>query len=148
MTLPGSILFCCEHNSVRSPLAEGIMKKLHGRRIFVQSAGVRDELEVDGFAVAVAMEIGVDISRHRVRTMTEMEAWGDDIDAFDRIVALSPAAQRQALEYTRDFHVDVSYWPILDPTGLGDRRDERLEAYRQARDQIVARIMAEFPPEG
>jgi len=148
MSLPGSILFCCDHNSVRSPLAEGIMKKFHGRRVFVQSAGVRGDLEVDGFAVAVAREIGIDNSRHRARSIAEMEEWGEDVDAYDRIVALSPGAQRQALESTRDYHVDVSYWPILDPTGLGDRREEKLAAYRQTRDQILERIRTEFPPAG
>ena len=144
MALPGSILFCCDHNAVRSPMAEGIMKKLFGTRVFVQSAGVWSDLEVDGFAVAVAREIGVDITRHRARSLTEMEEWGDDIDAFDRIVALSPGAQRQALEFTREYHVDISYWPVLDPTGLGDRREERLAAYRQTRDQIFDRIRMKF----
>ena len=147
MALPGSILFCCDHNAVRSPLAEGIMKKLHGTRVFVQSVGIRNDLEVDGFAVAVAREIGIDISRHRAKSFAEMEEWGEDIDAYDRIVALSPGAQRQALEHTRDYHVEVTYWPILDPTGLGDRREDKLEAYRQTRDQIIERILAEFPPD-
>ena len=45
---PTSVLFCCDYNSVRSPMAEGIMKKLHGHRIYVQSAGVRHEQEIDG----------------------------------------------------------------------------------------------------
>lgn len=146
MALPGSILFCCDHNAVRSPMAEGIMKMLHGRRVFVQSAGVWNDLEIDGFMVTVAQEIGIDISNHRSRSLSEMEEWGDDIDAFDKIVALSPGAQRQALELTRDYHVDVSYWPTLDPTGLGTRREERLEAYRQTRDQILDRIKTEFAP--
>ena len=121
------------------------MKQLHGRKVFVQSAGVWSDLEVDGFMVTVAKEIGIDISGHRTRSLREMEDWGDDIDAFDRIVALSPGAQRQALELTHDYHVDVSYWPTLDPTGLGDRRQERLEAYRQTRDQLMDRIRTEFP---
>lgn len=146
--LPGSVLFCCDHNSVRSPFAEGYLKALHGRRVFVQSAGVFSETEVDGFMVAVASEIGVDISGHRVRSFDDMESWGDAIDGYDRIIALSPGAQRRALDSTADYHVDVSYWPTLDPTGLGERRDERLAAYRQTRDQLVARIRQEFPPDG
>jgi arsenate reductase len=96
--------------------------------------------------VAVAAEIGVDISRHRVRSFDDMESWGDDIHAYDRIIALSPGAQRRALESTADYHVEVSYWPTLDPTGLGERREERLAAYRQTRDQLLARIRQEFPP--
>ncbi len=145
MGLPGAILFCCDHNAVRSPMAEGIMKSLYGSRVFVQSAGVFNDLEIDGFMVAVAAEIGIDISRHRTRSFAQMEEWGDDIDAYDRIIALSPGAQRNALEYTRDYHVDVDYWPTLDPTGMGERRDERLTAYRQTRDQLMARIQSEFP---
>ncbi|MFK7941578.1 MAG: low molecular weight phosphatase family protein [Paracoccaceae bacterium] len=146
MGLPGAVLFCCDHNAVRSPMAEGIMKKLHGNRVFVQSAGVFDDLDVDGFMISVAQEIGIDISRHRARSFETMKEWGDDLDAYDQVIALSPAAQRHALEHTRDFHVEVSYWPTLDPTGLGDKRDERLAAYRQTRDQLLARIEQAFPP--
>ena len=144
MSLPGSILFCCDYNAVRSPMAEGIMKLLHGQRVFVQSAGVFDDLEVDAFMITVADEIGVDISKHRARSFETMREWGDDLDAYDRVIALSPAAQRRVLEETQDFHVEVTYWPTLDPTGLGEQREERLAAYRQTRDQLVTRIRQEF----
>ena len=98
---PTSVLFCCDHNAVRSPMAEGIMKKYYGSRIYVQSAGVKSELEIDGFSVTVCAEIGVELERHRTRSFEEMEQWGDRIDAYDLIVALSPAAMRAAQEYTR-----------------------------------------------
>lgn len=71
-TLPQSILFCCDHNAVRSPMAEGIMKKLYGTEIYVQSAGVMNDLEIDGFAISVCEEIGVELSRHRTRSFDEM----------------------------------------------------------------------------
>ena len=141
---PTSVLFCCDHNAVRSPMAEGIMKKLYGREIYVQSAGVRNDLEIDGFAIAVCEEIGVELSRHRVRSFDEMEEWGDDLSGFDLIVALSPASQRRALELTRVNSLEVEYWPVLDPTGLGETREQKLEAYRQTRDQILARIRERF----
>ena len=143
---PTSVLFCCNFNSIRSPMAEGIMKLLHGKSIYIQSAGVRHELEVDGFAVAVCQEIGVELTRHRARSFSEMEEWGDDISGFELVVALSPAAQRKALEYTRYAALEVEYWPTIDPTGLGETRDEKLAAYRQARDQIHARIVERFGP--
>ena len=146
MALPGSVLFCCDHNAVRSPMAEGLMKQLHGTKIFVQSAGVRGDMEVDGFMITVAAELGIDIMRHRTRSFEQMEDWGDDIDQFDLIVALSPAAQRHALERTREFHVEVRYWPTLDPTGLGETREDKLSAYRQTRDLLKAKILEEFPP--
>ncbi|MDA9207322.1 low molecular weight phosphatase family protein [Octadecabacter sp.] len=138
--LPQSILFCCDHNSVRSPMAEGITKKLYGTEAYIQSAGVKSDLDIDGFAVAVCQEIDVELSRHRSRSFDEMEDWGDDLSSFDLIVALSPASQRRALELTRHSHLLVEYWPILDPTGLGEGREERLISYRQARDQIMDRL--------
>ncbi|WP_039017372.1 low molecular weight phosphatase family protein [Halocynthiibacter namhaensis] len=142
--LPGSILFCCDYNAVRSPMAEGLMKKYYGFETYVQSAGVKNDLEIDGFSIAVCEEMGVEISRHKSRSFDEMEQWGDDLSGFDLVIALSPASQRRALELTRFYHLDVEYWPILDPTGLGETRDAKLASYRQARDQISERLIARF----
>ena len=139
-SLPQSILFCCDHNAVRSPMAEGIMKKLYGTGTYVQSVGVINDLEIDGFSIAVCDEIGVELSRHRSRSFDEMERWGDDLSSFDLIVALSPASQRRALELTRLFHLTVEYWPILDPTGIGETRETKLISYRQTRDQILNKL--------
>ena len=144
--LPSSVLFCCDHNAVRSPMAEGMMKKFYGHDAYVQSAGVYNDMEIDGFSIAVCDELGIELARHRSRSFDEMEQWGDDLSAFDLVVALSPASQRRALELTRLFHLDVEYWPILDPTGLGETREAKLESYRQARDQIKARMIERFGP--
>ncbi|MCC5967065.1 MAG: low molecular weight phosphatase family protein [Natronohydrobacter sp.] len=141
---PSSVLFCCDHNSVRSPIAEGLMKKLYGQRAYVQSAGVRNDREIDGFSIAVSAEEGVELDRHRSRSFEEMVEWGDDLTGFDLIIALSPASQRQALELTRFAHIDVEYWPIMDPSGLGETREAKLAAYRQTRDQIKEHLLARF----
>ncbi len=117
------------------------MKKFHGSDTYVQSVGVKNDQEIDGFSVAVCAEIGVELERHRSRSFDEMEEWGDDLSSFDLVVALSPASQRRALDLTRLFHLEVEYWPIMDPSGLGEGREEKLAAYRQTRDQIVARII-------
>ncbi len=122
------------------------MKRFYGHNTYVQSAGVKGDMEIDGFSIAVCAELGVELSRHRSRSFEEMQEWGDDLSSFDLIVALSPAAQRMALEFNRYHHMDVQYWPILDPTGIGETRDAKLAAYRQARDQISARITSAFGP--
>lgn len=122
------------------------MKKLYGQRTYVQSAGVKNDMEIDGFAIAVCKEMGIELSRHRSRTFEEMQQWGDDLSGFDLVVALSPASQRQALEFTRFFHLDVEYWPVMDPGGIGESREAKLTAYRQARDQIRDRMIARFGP--
>lgn len=124
------------------------MKKLYGQRCYVQSAGVRSDLDVDGFAIAVSGEMGIELSRHRSRSFDEMVEWGDDLSSFDLIVALSPASQRAAQELTRFAHIDVEYWPIMDPTGLGETRESKLQVYRQTRDQIVRRMIDRFGPPG
>lgn len=143
---PQSVLFCCDHNAVRSPMAEGLMKKFYGTRAYVQSAGCRNDMEIDGFSIAVCKEWGIELSRHRSRSFEEMEQLGDDLSQFDLIVALSPMSQKKALELTRFHHLDVEYWPILDPTAIGDGREAKLAAYRQARDQIRDRLIARFGP--
>jgi arsenate reductase len=127
-------------------MAEGMMKKFYGQRSYVQSAGVRNDMEIDGFSIFVCQEMGVELSRHRSRSFEEMQNLGDDLSQFDLVIALSPASQRMALELTRFYHLAVEYWPILDPTGLGEGRDAKLAAYRQTRDQIRERIIGRFGP--
>ena len=139
--LPQSVLFCCDHNAVRSPMAEGIMKKFYGTGTYVQSVGVHNDMEIDGFSIAVCQEMNVELARHRSRSFDEMEQWGDDLSSFDLVIALSPASQRRALDLTRFYHLKVEYWPILDPTGLGETREAKLASYRQARDQIIERLI-------
>ena len=127
-------------------MAEGIMKKFYGKNTYVQSVGVMNDQEIDGFAIAVCAEIGVELSRHQSRSFDQMEQWGDDLSSFDLILSLSPASQRRALELTRYFHLEVNYWPIMDPTGLGESRDSKLRSYRQSRDQIVAELTRQWGP--
>ena len=122
------------------------MKKLYGMDIYFQSAGVMNDLEIDGFAIAVCAEIDVELERHRSRSFEEMQEWGDDLSGFDLIIALSPASQRMALDLTRLYHLEVEYWPIMDPTGLGNNRDQKLESYRQSRDQIRDKLLERFGP--
>jgi len=122
------------------------MKRFYGMEVYVQSVGVKNDLEIDGFAIAVCQEIGVELTRHRTRSFDEMEQWGDDLSSFDLVVALSPASQRRALDLTRLFHLDVEYWQILDPSGLGETREAKLASYRQSRDQIVGHLKKRFGP--
>ncbi|WP_375265653.1 low molecular weight phosphatase family protein [Planktotalea sp.] len=142
--LPQSVLFCCDHNAVRSPMAEGIMKKFYGLETYVQSVGVHNDLEIDGFSIAACAEMGVELQRHRSRSFDEMEQYGDDLSSFDLVVALSPVSQARALELTRVFHLEVELWPIADPTAVGETRDAKLDAYRQSRDQIIQHLKAKW----
>jgi protein-tyrosine-phosphatase len=140
-TQPLAVLFACGLNSVRSPIAAGLFAQLFGRTIYVGSAGVRKG-ELDPFAVAVMAEIDIDISRHKPITFEEL----NDLEGlnFDLIVTLSPEAHHRALELTRTSAVDVEYWPTVDPTDADGSREQRLEAYRQVREQLLTRIRRRF----
>jgi protein-tyrosine-phosphatase len=140
-TRPLSVLFACGLNSVRSPIAAGLFAQIFGRAVFVGSVGVRKG-ELDPFAVAVMEEIGIDISRHKPITFEELEEW-EGLN-FDLIVTLSPEAHHRALELTRTSAVDVEYWPTEDPSAVEGNRAQRLDAYRQVREQLLARIRERF----
>ena len=137
--LPSSVLFACTFNSIRSPMAEALLKHLHGRHIYVDSVGVRAE-EIDPFAVAVMDEIGIDISKHRTKTFEELED-----TSFDLVVSLSPEAQHSAVELTRTMSCEVEFWPMFDPTAVEGSREEMLGAYRLVRDHLRRRILERFP---
>lgn len=139
-SLPGSLLFACTMNAIRSPMAEGIMKRLHGTRVFVDSVGVRRG-ELDPFVVAAMDEIGIDVSGHRPKTFDELED-----TSFDVIVSLSPEAQHSAVEMTRTMACDVLFWNTFDPALVEGSREVRLDAYRQVRDELYKRIVKAFPP--
>ena len=120
------------------------MKKFYGHQAYVQSAGVAHQLEIDGFSIAVCEELGVKLDGHRVRSFDDMAKWGDDISGFDLIVALSPVSYERVRDLTGQYHLDVEYWLISDPTGIGETRDAKLAAYRQTRDQIVDHMVERF----
>jgi protein-tyrosine-phosphatase len=140
--LPGSVLFACNHNSIRSPIAEAVMKYLHGHKVYVQSVGLRPEL-IDPFAVAVLDEIGIDKSRHRPRSFEDLED-----DYFDLVISLSPEAQHRAVELTRTSSCEIEFWPTMDPSLITGAREQRLDAYRALRDDLLRRIRERFPPGG
>jgi protein-tyrosine-phosphatase len=137
--LPGSVLFCCTMNALRSPMAEAMLKLLHGRQVFVDSVGVRVG-ELDGFAIAVMDEIGIDISRHRGKSFDDLED-----TSFDLIISLSPEAHHRALELTRTMACEVEFWNTFDPSVVEGSREVRLEAYREVRDLLMRRIRGRFP---
>jgi protein-tyrosine-phosphatase len=123
-------------------MAEAMMKHLHGRRVFVDSVGVRTG-PLDDFAVAVMDEIGIDITKHKPKSFEDMED-----DSFDLIISLSPEAQHKAVDMTRALAAEVEFWNTFDPSVVEGSREARLDAYRQVRDQLMRRLLQRFPPSG
>jgi len=144
--LPGAVLFCCNLNRVRSPMAEGLMKLRFGVAVYVDSCGLhtgtpRDTVPPgpDPFAVSVMDELGFDLARHKPKNFTDLAD-----TSFDVVVSLSPQAHHRAGELARRRAIDVEYWPTLDPTLVTGQREQMLQAYREVRDGLDKRLRARF----
>jgi protein-tyrosine-phosphatase len=136
--LPDSVLFACNLNAVRSPMALGIARYLFGKKIFFDSAGVRTGT-LDPFVVAVMDEIGIDMSKHKPKSFDDLED-----NSFDLVITMTPEAQHNAMELTRTMACDVEYWPTMDPSLMSGSREQILDAYRDLRDQLMRKIKDRF----
>jgi protein-tyrosine-phosphatase len=150
--LPGAVLFACNFNQVRSPMAEALLKLMVGTSIFVDSCGLKqarlqdedgDEVpaRADPFAAAVMAELGCDLSLHRPKTFADL-----DDSSFDLVISLTPEAQHRSVELARGRAADIEYWPTQDPTLIDGSREARLTAYREVRDALARRIAERFGP--
>ena len=140
-SLPGAALFACNLNRIRSPMAQGLMRRRFGNQIYVDSCGLRvgHDDGVDPFTLAVMDEIGVDLSAHRGKTFEDVEA-----HAFDLVISLSPEAHHRAVELARGRAVEIEYWPTADPTLAIGPRETIMDAYRAVRASLEDRIADRF----
>ena len=141
---PSAVLFACTMNAVRSPMAAALLRHLSGSShargaVYIESAGVRAG-ELDPLAVEAMEEIGLEIARHKPRRFEDLED-----GSFDLVITLSPEAQHKAVEMTRMAATRVEYWPTMDPTAVEGSREQRLNAYRAIRDQLMQRLKQRFP---
>ncbi len=138
--MPDSVLFACNLNRVRSPVAAALLRHRLGARVFVDSCGLKPGEEVDPFAAVVMAEVGLDLSGHRPKGFHELED-----DSFDLVISLTPEAHHRAVELSRGRAVELEYWPVYDPTLEGGSREQRLTAYRNLRLDLGRRLDARFP---
>jgi protein-tyrosine-phosphatase len=143
-TPPAAVLFACNFNRVRSPMAEALLKRVAGDRIYVDSCGLKPAADpepgsVDPFVQSVMEEIGLDLTTHRPKTFDELED-----DSFDLVISLTPESQHRAVEMARGRAAEIEYWPVIDPTLQDGSREARLAAYREARDLLARRIKERF----
>ncbi len=135
---PGSVLFVCGMNAIRSPMAEFIVKDIYGQEIFAQSAGVNSG-NADGFMISVMEERGIDMSGHVPSSLEDL----DDL-YYDLIITLTPQAQERTLEFTQGQATDIEYWPTPDPSTTTGKREDVVQAYRDIRDGLEKRIRERF----
>jgi len=115
--LPGAVLFACNFNQVRSPMAEALTKLMYGNRVYVDSCGLKPEEGVDPFVTIVIDEVGADISRHRTKSFDDL------VDtSFDLVISLTPHAQHRAVELARGRAIEIEpSWIPLSPRARARR---------------------------
>ena len=139
---PAAVLFACNMNAVRSPIAAATLSHLTGRRIYVESAGVRRG-KANPFTVAIMDEIGIDLSQHKPKTFGELFD-----TSFDLIISLTPEAHHQAMEMTRTMALETEYWPTHDPTLVTGNRQQVMDAFRNLRNTLLVKIKDRFQLQG
>ncbi len=133
-----SILFLCGMNAIRSPIAEAIARSILPADYFVSSAGVTKG-EPDLFVPSILAERGLALPSLEPHALDELND-----GYFDFIVTLSPEAHDRAMELTRSQAIEVEYWPTPDPSVTTGTREQILDAYRNVRDTLEARIRQRF----
>lgn len=132
-----AILFVCTHNAVRSPMAAALLESAKPKGYYIQSAGL-DIQDIDGFAIAVLHEVGVDISTHQAQMLSHIRDRN-----FDKVVALSKPAYEYAKKWVNDYAIDLEYWSIPEPI-YTNNRNETLDNFRHIRDEIIKKIQSDF----
>ncbi len=133
---PKSILFVCNQNSVRSPMAYGLAEAYCKRRIYVDSAGLIAG-PLDGFSVAALGELDIDISEHESKTLKDIK-----VKDFDLIVALTTQTYERLLTMLQGTDVALEFWPTSDPCKIEGKREEILDGFRKVRDKLRTQIRA------
>jgi arsenate reductase len=131
---PRHVLFLCVANSARSQMAEGIARALAPPTTRISSAG-SVPTRLNPLAVQALAEVGIDISWHRSKGLAEVPP--DDVDAVVTLCAeeVCPAWLGKALRV---------HWGLPDPASAGATADERLQAFRDVRDELRRRLSRVF----
>jgi len=132
-----AILFACNMNSVRSPMAAALMRLMGGNHWRVASAGVY-EGGLDPFVEIVMKELDVSMEGHEPKALGNVE-----LSAFDSVIALTPEAALEARKYLP--RESIEFWDTENPSEERGGREAILDAYRRVRDEIARRLAERFP---
>lgn len=127
------ILFLCVANSARSQLAEGLAKSIFGDKAEIESAGSQPSGKVQPYAIEVLKEVGIDISKNYSKFYDELSP--KFFVNLDYVITLCAEEVCPVLSSAK---AKKLHWPIPDPASAPE--DQKLEAFRSARDSIRSRL--------
>lgn len=130
------VLFLCTANSSRSQMAEALVNHFMGDRIDAYSAGT-EATYVNPNAIEVMKELGVDISKHRSKNLSEFDG-----QSFDYVITLCGDANETCPLYiggTKKMHIGFD-----DPAKATGKQDQIMQEFRRIRDEIKERLIEFF----
>ncbi len=127
------VLFICTKNSARSQMAEGLINHDLSGKVLAFSAGIEPS-SVNPLAIAAMKEVGIDISRHRSKSIDEFAD-----EKFDYVITLCD----QAAESCPVFFGGVKriHMGIPNPAAVSGNPEEKMAAFRKVRDQMRAQLV-------
>jgi arsenate reductase len=128
------VLFLCTGNSCRSQMAEGFLRAYGGQTYDAHSAGTKPSA-VNPLAVQVMSEVGIDISGHRSKNVTEYLG-----QHFPIVITVCDNAKEHCPIFPGPCIRE--HWPFEDPAEATGTDEERLKVFRKVRDQIAARVQS------
>lgn len=134
------VLFLCTHNSARSQMAEGLLRELDGERFEAHSAGT-EKTFVRPQAIAAMGELGIDISTQESKTLEHYVE-----EPFEYVVTVCDSANESCPVFPNA--EDRLHWSLPDPSEAGGSEEEKLDAFRRARDELRECIERELLGKG
>jgi len=134
---PKNVLFVCNQNAVRSPMAEALARKHSKQRMFVESAGLIAGT-LDPFSVSAISEEGISLENHKAQTLADI-----DLSVFELVIALTPESHER-LEKMLGPDTKLEYWATPDPSDAEGNRNQVMDSYRLVRDHLEVRIADRF----
>ena len=126
------VLFLCTHNSARSQMAEGLLRKMAGDQFEVFSAGT-EATRVHPLAIEAMREIGIDIRNHRSKTLGELSG-----ESFDYVITVCDRANESCPVFPGA--TERIHWSFDDPSAATGTKEDRLRAFRNVRDSLQQRL--------
>lgn len=127
------VLFLSVRNSVRGQMAEGLLRSIAGDRFIATSGGIESSEGIDPVAAEVMAENGIDITNQRPKNVRE---WFKEHFAY--VITLADSARERAPVFP--FTPHLLHWNLKDPTLISGTAEERKQAFREVRDEIMANL--------
>ena len=132
------VLFLCTGNSARSQMAEGLLREMAGDRFEALSAGTHP-VGVNPLAIEAMQEVGIDISKHRSKNVTDFLG-----SPIEYVITVCDRARESCPVFPGTYK--FLRWSLDDPAAATGSHEDKLLAFRRIRDEISRHIETEFAP--